>query len=254
MPFILFDSSLLPPAMKKNMAPLLAIAFIVAIISTGLFYGLFASKLRNASMDLPRQTLLVASRKVPRGAVLTASDVRVAEMRGRTPLAGSFAAPEQVIGSITAEPLDENQVLTKAMLGSRMPVRPASVPSGMRALTIHIFESGGVLALLAPGSKVDIQAISDRKPATTVRTVLQNVEVLSTGTQPEVVASRFSAPYVTVLVRPQDADLLAGADTATRLRLALRNTLDGDGEAGTPLTISTLRSRRQNEPVPGSED
>ena len=105
--------------MRKNITPLLAIAFVVAIISTGLFYGLFASKLSNASTDLPRQNVVIASRKLATGAVLAASDVHVAEFRGRTAFAGSFAAPEQVIGSTTTEALEDNQVLTKSSLASR---------------------------------------------------------------------------------------------------------------------------------------
>jgi Flp pilus assembly protein CpaB len=242
--------------MKKNMAPLLAIAFIVAIISTGLFYGLFASKLKNesASSDLPRQTVVIASRKLGRGAVLVASDVRIAEMRSRTAFAGSFTAPEQVIGSTTGELLEENQVLTKSVLAPRPPTDATGIPIGMRALTIHIFESGGVLALLGPGSKVDVQAISDRKNAAAVRTILRNIEVLSTGTQPEGVAGRFSAPHVTVLVRPEEADLLADADTGTRLRLALRNRLDDGAEPRASGTISSAFSTRHEKPVRATED
>lgn len=239
--------------MKKNLAPLLAIAFIVAIVSTGLFYGLFARKLTNASLDLPRQTLVVAAHKLPTGAVLAASDLRAAEIRARTPLAQTFAVPAQVVGSALREPLEENQVLTKSMIIAGEPKDGTGVPVGMRAVTLHIFESGGVLALLGRGSRVDVQAISDQAKSAVVRTVLRNIEVLSTGSQPEVVAGRFPAPQVTVLVRPLDADLLAGADTATRLRLALRNRLDGS-EAAEPLTTSALRASRREKPVPSSED
>ena len=220
--------------MKKNMVPLLAIAFVVAIISTGLFYGLFASKLSNNSSNLPKQNVVVAARKLPRGAVLVASDVQVAEIRGSTAFSNAFTKPEQVIGATLLDPIDANQALTKSGLVSSNTSDGGAVPPGMRAITIHVLESGGVLALLHPGSKVDIQAVSDRTSApgeshTVLRTIFQNVEVLSTSAQTEQVALRFPAPPVTVLLRAEDSDALAVADTGARLRLTLRNPLDEAG-------------------------
>lgn len=238
--------------MKKNIGPLLAIAFVVAIISTGLFYGMFATRLSNASTDLPRQNVVIAARKVAIGAVLTASDLRVAELRGNTALAGSFTGLQQVLGSTTIEPLEENQVLTRSVLASRTPGDGTTVPVGMRALTIHVFESSGVLALLRCGSRVDVQAVSERDRVIVLRTILQSVEVLSAGTQPEVLAGRSPGTPVTVLARPDEADLLAMADTAARLRLTLRNRLDegaaNDGPRA-PLAISSIFSPQLHRPV-----
>ena len=34
--------------MKNKLVPLLGIAFVVAVVATGIFYGLFVSKMRNA--------------------------------------------------------------------------------------------------------------------------------------------------------------------------------------------------------------
>jgi flagella basal body P-ring formation protein FlgA len=68
--------------MKKNMVPLLGIAFIVAIISTGVFYGLFAGKLRSSS-ELPSHGIVVAARDLDRGTVIQASDLRISEIKAR---------------------------------------------------------------------------------------------------------------------------------------------------------------------------
>jgi len=179
--------------MKKSMVPLLAIAFVVAMVSTGLFYGLFASRLGNASSDLPKQHVS----------------------------------------------------LTQTALSSPNPNAGSSVPDGMRAVSLHVFESGGVLALIRTGSRVDIQAISDRSNGageghTLLRTVLQNVEVLSVAPQPELVALRYSAPIVTVLVRPEESDLAAAADTGARIRLALRNCQDGGSGPHPTVATSSL--------------
>ncbi len=52
--------------MKRNIVPLLGIAFVVAIISTGIFYGLFAGKLRSSVGELPVQSIVVAARTLTR--------------------------------------------------------------------------------------------------------------------------------------------------------------------------------------------
>ena len=40
------------PAFRRNLVPLLCIAFVAASAATGIFYGLFATKLRDASNNV----------------------------------------------------------------------------------------------------------------------------------------------------------------------------------------------------------
>ena len=63
--------------MKKNLVPLLGIAFVVAIISTGIFYGLFVGRLKSATIA-PGQTIVVAAASLDRGAVVKPGDVKLA--------------------------------------------------------------------------------------------------------------------------------------------------------------------------------
>ena len=103
--------------MKRNMVPLLAIAFVVAIISTGVFYGLFAGKLRSSS-ELPGHAIVVAARDLDRGTVLQRSDLRVSEVQGV--LGGSISKPEEAIGGTlltslkASEPLLEDRLTQPA--------------------------------------------------------------------------------------------------------------------------------------------
>lgn len=231
--------------MKKNMLPLLGIAFVVATVSTGLFYGLFASKLSGNAGDWPKQNVVLAARKLGRGSVVASADVKVAELRGRTALGGAFSRPEQVVGSTLAEGVEESEAFTGRSLGRQGTIDPGVVPEGMRALTLHVVESGGVLALVRSGSRVDIQAISEQRTSpsethTVLRTVLQNVAVLSPAAQPEQVALHYSAPTVTVLVRAEDCDLAAVADAGSRIRLALRNGGDMATSERVPLTTPAV--------------
>ena len=148
--------------MKKNMLPLLAIAFVVAIISTGLFYGLFASKLSGSSVDLPKQSVVVSARKPPRGAVLTAADVHVAKVRGRTAFGNSFSRPEQVIGSTVLDPWMRARSYPSRRYRRR--IRPkAATCRPVCAPSLSMCLSRAACFRAQAGSRVDIQAISDRE-------------------------------------------------------------------------------------------
>src|SRR5258707_4337840 len=94
--------------MKKNVVPLLAIAFVVAAISPGVFYGLFAGRLGASSPDLPQHSLVVAAHDLERGTVLKLEDLRVAEIRLKPPLKGSFDSTATLIGATLLDPLQEN--------------------------------------------------------------------------------------------------------------------------------------------------
>src|SRR5579863_1867285 len=137
--------------MKRNMVPLLGIAFVVAIISTGVFYGLFAGKLRSSS-DLPGHAIVVAARDLDRGTVIQPSDLRVSETQGV--LSGSFSKPEDAAGATLLTALKANEPLLEERVTPRISesARAAGpVPNGMRAITLHIFQSESVLNMLQPG-------------------------------------------------------------------------------------------------------
>lgn len=212
--------------MKRNILPLLGIAVVVAILSTGVFYGLFAGKLRSASAETPGQPVIVASHDLERGKVLEAGDLKVVRFKGS--LAGSFSGPEQLIGASLVAEAKENEPLLEVRVVTRTPGAGASqgsVPPGERAVSIRVSESEGVVGLLRPGARVDIQAVQDRQNGSELRTILQNVEVVSVNSQGGS-GNRGPVAAVTVLVKPDDADLLAVADSGARLRLSLRNPLD----------------------------
>jgi Flp pilus assembly protein CpaB len=229
-------------SVKKNLVVLLAIAFVIAVAATGVFYGLFSDKLRDNSAEVPKQTVMVAARPIERGAVLKPGDVQPVTLQGAA-LQGAVASADQAIGKTALASLSQGAPVLDSMLGKPGEVAAGvdDVPRRMRALTIHVVESGGVLALLQPGSRVDIQATADRAGVPELRCVLQDVEVLSTGsTEASGRPGRPALPEITVLVRPDQADLLALADTAARVRLVLRNREDHTGTSTPRLDLVSL--------------
>jgi Flp pilus assembly protein CpaB len=223
------------------MVPLLGIAFVVAIISTGVFYGLFAGKLRSSN-ELPGHAIVVAARDLNRGTVLQASDLRVSEVQGV--LGGAFSKPEQATGAtlLTAmkanEPVLEERVVPRV---SEAGETGSSVPLGMRAVTMHVFQSESLLNLLRPGSRVDLEAVSDKSGATELRTVLENVQVLAVSAA-DANGNRPPGAAVTVLLRAQDTDMVALADAGARIRVALRNPMDEETRLHHSLTLGGLFS------------
>lgn len=214
--------------MRKNLVPLLGIAFVVAIASTGIFYGLFVNKLRSPHGS--RRTLVVAAHDLKPGTVLKEGDLKTMPWGAENLPKGFFSTVRAAVGSTAVEAIRQEE----PVLRERLIVKdggteePLGIPEGLRAVSVHVTDSTGVLALIRRGYKVDIQAVRPRDGGsgeTEARTLLENVPVLSVGAV-EASATGFMAPIVTVLARPQEADMLAVADAGARLRLSLRNPLD----------------------------
>src|ERR1700722_12497393 len=227
--------------MKRNMVPLFAIAFVVAIICTGVWYGLFAGKLRS-STDIPGHSIVVAARDLDRGTVVQPSDLRVSEVQGV--LGGAFSKPEDASGATLLTALKADEPLLQERVTPRVSDSAKAggqVPSGMRAVSMHIFQSESVLNLLQFGSRVDLQAVSDRNGGTELRTILENVQVLSVSAA-DANGNRPAGAVVTVLIRAQDTDMVALADSGSRIRVALRNPLDQGTTPQHPLALAALFS------------
>jgi Flp pilus assembly protein CpaB len=214
--------------MKRNMVPLLGIAFVAAIVATGVVYGLFGGRLRAKAPELAGQSIVVAARDLDRGMVVKPADLQVSQVKGA--LKGSYSKVDDAVGATLLEPVQKNEPLLEGRVASLDPKGTGAgggIAAGMRAVSIRVVESSGVMGLLHSGSRVDLQAVSERNNLTELRTILQNVEVLRVNPQLEPTnTSRLPVPVATMLVPAQYADIVALADTGARLRITLRNPLD----------------------------
>ena len=122
----------------------------------------------------------------------------------------------------------------------------ATIKPGMRACAIHVDDVVGVSGFVLPGMHVDV-LVSGSGPGVSaaegpkVKTLLQNIEVLSAGTsiQKDNEGKAASVPVVNLLVTPEQAEILSLASSQTRIQLVLRNPLDLE----TPKTPSIAMSR-----------
>jgi len=229
--------------MKKNLLPLAGIAFVVAVISTAIFYGLVAGKLGGPAES--GRTVVVAGRPIPKGLAVSAEDLKSVHWTGDLPK-GSFGSVGEVAGMTTLEAIPANEPITEDRVASADSGAGAAlgVPKGMRAMSVMVADSSGVLRLLRQGHKVDVQAVLLRGAGSDVevRTILENIEVLRVNPEAEEMPGRPSLPVVTVLVKPNEADLLAAADSGAKVRIALRNPLDGERGGRGSVTLTGVMS------------
>src|SRR5439155_16731747 len=108
---------------------------------------------------------------------------------------------------------------------------PIIIRDGMRAMSVRVDEVIGVAGFVLPGTHVDVLLSLDKgdnRSQSITRTILQNVQILAAGQS--VTRDKEGKPQtvsvVTLLVSPEDAELLVLATKEGRLQLALRNTLD----------------------------
>jgi pilus assembly protein CpaB len=103
----------------------------------------------------------------------------------------------------------------------------------MRAVAIRVNEVVGVAGFVTPGMRVDV-LISGTKPGgdgrlgTLTKTLLQNLEVLSAGTdfKKDAEGKPIQVQVVNMLVTPEQAEQLSLANSQTQIQLVLRNPLD----------------------------
>ncbi|MEN6604706.1 MAG: Flp pilus assembly protein CpaB [Bryobacteraceae bacterium] len=216
--------------MRKNLLPLLGIAFAVAILATVVFYELFLSKFQLGSGTASGPPVVVAARDLDRGAVLKPEDVKVVNWNRSAPLKGAISRPEQVAGLNLIAAVEVNEPITEARVASRQGGGGLGIAAGMRAVSVHVVDSSGVVAMLRPGHRVDVQVVAapnrDNQQDVRLQTVLQRMEVLAVSPQAENALGRSAAPVITLLATPAEADMLGLADSVARIRVTLRNPMD----------------------------
>jgi pilus assembly protein CpaB len=225
-------------SLKKNLVPLLGIALVVAVLATGVFYGIFVAKLREVPKDGPSVPVVVAARALSKGVSLKADDLRVIPWPEKAVLKGAFRDIDPLEGAVLLDALEENEPVLKNRVARSdgKTAGAAGVPVGMRAVSARIAEAEGITDLLQAGHHVDVQVISLPGAPPELRTILQDVVVLRVETPKD----QRGTPVVTLLVKPEEADALSLADASARVRLTLRNPLDHQTAPSQRVTLSPL--------------
>jgi pilus assembly protein CpaB len=211
----------------------LVIALVVAFVLSSFVYKQF----QKASIVKPTstQTLVVAAVQLPLGTRLDASNTRLIQWPANQQVAGMFTRVEDVANRAIITPLAENEPVLEGKLAARESGAglSATIPEGMRGLSVAVNEVVGVAGFVIPGTMVDVLVTGrvigqNAAQGDITRTILENVRVLAAGQKIE--HDREGKPQtvavITLLVTPDDATKLTLAATDGRIQLALRNTVD----------------------------
>jgi len=226
-----------------------AFALVLAFAASAFVYHAFRQA-SAAPAAIAIQHVVVAAGPFPLGTLLDASKLKTISWSSGEPMAGMFAKIEDCANRALITSVVENEPILEAKLAPRESGAglPATIPAGMRALSVAVNDVIGVAGFVMPGTTVDVlvtgavQGTTQGTPTTVTRTILENVRVLAAGQKieqnrdgkPETV------PVVTLLVAPEDAGKLAMASTQGKIQLALRNTVDIKATNPAPVLESTL--------------
>ena len=212
---------------------------LVLALTSGVVAALLALKyLRERTTPLmasePRKANIVLStRNLAVGSVVTERDVKVVSWPGEAVPAGYIRSVKDAVGRGVITPVAENEPLLTSKTSTKDAGGglPIIIRDGMRAVSVRVDEVIGVAGFVLPGTRVDVMLTLDKgpdRPQSITKTLLQNVQTLAAGQS--VTRDKEGKPQtvtvITLLVTPDDAELLALASKEGRLQLALRNTLD----------------------------
>src|SRR5580704_4563326 len=242
--------------MNRRLLNILLIAFVIAAACSYIVFRLVGSRLSGT-----RQTttlVIAAATDIKLGSVLRDADLTTIQIVGTLPK-GAILRREDAIGRgvlsnlYLGEPVLESRLAAPGSGGGLA----ATIPQGMRATAVKVNEVVGVAGFVTPGMRVDVlitgnpPGAANSSQGSLVRTLLQNIEVLSAGTdiQRDAEGKPQQVQVVNLLVTPTQAEILSLASNETRIQLVLRNPLDTQTDQP-PGTVLANLYKDPNAPKP----
>jgi pilus assembly protein CpaB len=258
--------------MNRRLTAILLTAFVVAIACSYLVFRVVGNRLGAPHREVTR--VVAAARDIKLGSVLSSADLTTIEIAGSLPQ-GALLKPSDAVGRGVLSDLYLGEAISNSRLaapGSGGGLA-ATIPDGMRACAVKVDDVVGVAGFATPGMRVDVlisgnpPGMSNTVQGSQVRTLLQNIQVLSAGTdiQRDAEGKPEQVQVVNLLVTPQQAEALSLASNQTKIQLVLRNPLDTKltetpgtglahlyGEANVPVGAprSAHSMRRTADPAP----
>jgi pilus assembly protein CpaB len=219
--------------MNRRLLTILMTAFLIASGCTYLVWRMVGQRVAPVRASTTR--VVAAAEDIKLGTVLSAANLATIDVAGPLPK-GSIQRKEQALGRGVISSLYQGEPILESRLapaGSGGGLA-ATIRDGMRACAVRVDEVVGVAGFVTPGLHVDVlfsgipPGAADANRGPVVKTVLQNIEVLSAGTDIEKTAEGKprQVQVVNLLVTPEQAETLSLAGNQIRIQLVLRNPLD----------------------------
>jgi pilus assembly protein CpaB len=219
--------------MNRRLLTILLVAFLIAGGCALLVYRVVSNRVVTARPVVSTKVVAAAT-DLKLGTVLSATNLTTADIQGPVPK-GAILKPEDAIGRgvisdlYEGEPIVDNRLAAKGSGGGLA----ATIPQGMRACAVKVDQIIGVAGFVTPGMRVDVlvSGVPPNAPATVgtvTKTVLQNIQVLSAGTDiaKDAEGKPQQVQVVNLLVTPDQAQTLSLASNQLKIQLVLRNPTD----------------------------
>ncbi len=215
--------------MDRRFLAVLAMSIVLALVVSAVFYQVSAHATHSKPKQVELRDVVTAGQPLSVGTTIRREQLKLT----RVPLElfphGGFSKVEEVLD----RPVVSNILMDEAVLDGRLAARGSGlglapiIPPGMRAVSVRVNDVVGVAGFVLPGMRVDV-LVTGRPPnsnETMTTTVLQNIVVLSAGQtlQPESRGQAINTPVVTLLVTPEQAEILTLAGNEGHIQLVLRN-------------------------------
>jgi len=241
-----------------NRNRLLLIGFVALAMGAFVSFVVYRNlQSRTSSKTPPGEEILVAADDLQVGTKIDDKDVKFVRFPSGDLPAGVFHIKTKVMGRGVVLPISKGDfILTDKLAGENAGSGlPALIPPGMRAVSVRVNDTTSVSGFVQPGTHVDVLLTGNPQGSNEQQTttVLKNVAVIATGQKLERGASGEpqSAPVVTLLVSPDDAERLTLASSQGHIQLALRNPLDTKQEDVDAVRSNSLY-KGGTEPAPAT--
>jgi pilus assembly protein CpaB len=222
--------------MNRRLLTVLLVAFFIAAVCTFLVYRLVSTRV-TVARPVPTTNVVAAKTDIKLGTVLTADSLTTIGLTGTVPKGAILDKDKSnVIGRGVISDLYEGEPIIDQRLaapGSGGGLAP-KIPLGMRACAVRVDDVVDVSGFVTPDMRVDVlisgmpPGVQDPNQGNVSRTLLQNLQVLSAGTEYEKDADGKAkqVQVVNLLVTPDQAEILSLATNQVKIQLILRNPLD----------------------------
>lgn len=226
------------------------------VISLVVSYFLYNRIKRQYSKSIQPIKIVAATKTLDAGATISADAITLVDWPVNFPLEGQMTKTQDAVGRIVVFPIAAKEPVREALLAAPGSVGlQAKIPDGMRAVAVETNDVTNVSGFLFPGCRVDVlvtfrpEGSGNQEDVTA--TVLQNVEVLSTGErlQPDPSGKPQKVRQVTMLLTPDDAQKLVLAANKGTVQFVLRNGTDQAQQTRRPVQLKDLQTLASAAPV-----
>ncbi len=235
----------------------LVVLLVAVAVASGASYVVYRAVLNIPvrEVEVKSYHVAVASKALPVGTMVRASDVKLVPWPASSPVSGGYSKVEEVVNRGLIAPVVENEPLTSTKLASLESGAglPPTIATGMRAISVKVNEVIGVAGFVVPGTRVDVVVTIGKRDDSVSRVIVGNAQVLTAGTKYDQEQAKDGKPVpstvVTLLVTPSDAERIALASTEGSIMLALRNPLDAAPTETKGTRLASLMGAPEPPPV-----